>query len=262
MAEDVQWRRAVALARAAVEVGCDLTMKRHRQILVLVDMNGTLLVRSKQRLAGREPDVSSSGMHYYVREHADALMEWLRNQRYVVMAFYTSMRMSSAQPAVDLLCRGATIFDREFNQHDPSGDNPWDTMRDLNKVWQHVDGFDDTNTIVIEDTMRKMRDHPRNVVVVPSYTETTVLGGGDDALVGLPAYIHGLITADDVRQTIAANRYWSNSVVVASGDSNVATPRPHYVRKVTTPASRSKRPPQKKRREHSLPEGVHEPSPL
>ena len=124
----------------------------------------------------------------------------------------TSMREANAQPIARYLTRGkrADMYERKFNKDDASGENSWDTMRDLPKVWgtpaKAAHGFDETNTLVIDDTHRKMREYPSNVLVVPTYDEATVRKGGDDALEYLAAYIDALLDHPDAIRTAVDDR--------------------------------------------------------
>ena len=187
-------------------------------LLVLCDMNGTLVHRSKTVLpVSAKAAVVENGTHYYARDHAEDLVQFLCDaatpsdpaRRRVVFAFYTSMREANAQPIARYLTKGkrADMYERKFNKDDASGENSWDTMRDLPKVWgtpaKAAHGFDETNTLVIDDTHRKMREYPSNVLVVPTYDEATVRKGGDDALEYLAAYIDALLDhPDDIRTAV------------------------------------------------------------
>ena len=79
-------------------------------------------------------------------------------------------------------------------------------MRDLEKVWAApgpARGFGPTNTVMIDDTARKMREHPHNVVVVPSFDERDVVRDKDDVLEFLLAYLDMVLEEPgDVRETI------------------------------------------------------------
>lgn len=81
------------------------------------------------------------------------------------------------------------IYDRRFNAHDPDGANPWDTTRDLPKIWSTHGrvgaGFGPKNTVVVDDTPRKMRHMSAGLVVVPEYKEACIIAafgvrGGQD----------------------------------------------------------------------------------
>lgn len=71
------------------------------------------------------------------------------------------------------------VYDRPFNAHDPEGANPWDTTRNLPLVWSTPgragEGFGPGNTVMVDDTPRKMRFMDAGLVVVPEYTEASVV---------------------------------------------------------------------------------------
>lgn len=76
------------------------------------------------------------------------------------------------------------VYDRPFNARDPHGANPWDTTRDLPLIWSTPgragSGFGPRNTVMVDDTPRKMRFMDAGLVVVPEFTAASVveaLGG-------------------------------------------------------------------------------------
>ena len=71
-------------------------------LLVLLDMNGTLLVRAKARVA-RDADLVHAKLHYYVRPGCRELVAALRGAPGVRLAFYTSMQRRNAAPILELL---------------------------------------------------------------------------------------------------------------------------------------------------------------
>jgi hypothetical protein len=133
---------------------------------------------------------------YYIRPGAQELVQALLGCPNATIGFYTSMQGTNASPAVDFIAgRGwerakgqgkeakAHLFDRRYNKKDPTGENDWDTMRDLPRVWQELvergtpkNCFGPHNTIMLDDTWRKMRAHPNNVIVIPEYEASTIMG--------------------------------------------------------------------------------------
>jgi len=194
---------------------------RLARILVLLDMNGTLLYRAKSELpCGRKPDLDVSGVRYYLREGAKELAVWLDGHPRVSLAFYTSMQGKNARPAVQLLLgkeRGAAVdvYDRPFNVPDPDGANAWDTMRDLPKLWAAphgvARGHGPPSTVMIDDSHRKMRHCPNNVLVVDEYSEAAVLNGTER-------------TADRTFPLSALARYLSVMLQHVTTDVRKATP--------------------------------------
>jgi hypothetical protein len=118
-------------------------------LLVLLDMNGTLLFRARRELECRRADIKHDVFHYFFRPYAQELVLWLLQHPRARVAFYTSMRMSNALPAVAHLLKAETplapglehlglepyVYDREFTAPDPEGQHSWSTKRDLDRVW-------------------------------------------------------------------------------------------------------------------------------
>lgn len=71
------------------------------------------------------------------------------------------------------------VYDRPFNAPDAEGANHWDTVRDLPRIWSTPgrtgSGFGPHNTVMVDDTLRKMRYQSAGLVIVPEYTEASVM---------------------------------------------------------------------------------------
>lgn len=71
------------------------------------------------------------------------------------------------------------VYDRPFNARDPHGANSWDTTRDLPLIWSTPGragaGFGPANTVMVDDTPRKMRFMDAGLVVVPEFKAACVL---------------------------------------------------------------------------------------
>ncbi|CAM9687065.1 unnamed protein product [Chrysoparadoxa australica] len=182
--------------------------RQERPLLVLLDMNGTILRRAKSDLiGGRKPDLLHNSIRYYMRPHAITLVDLLRSHPRARLGFYTSMRRENALPAVTwLLGKSAKdstgeasriLYHRGFNKRDPLGSNHWDTMRDIPKVWRTPkmigSGFNASNTIMVDDTPRKMREMPGNVIVLPEFTEVAVVNGNDNVIPQVCSYLQTLL---------------------------------------------------------------------
>ena len=192
-------------------------------------MNGTLLVRAKERVA-RDADLVHAKLHYYVRPGCLELVKALREQPGVRLAFYTSMQRRNAVPIIEHLFGAGCLsgpaafglYDRSYNVEDSSGANSWDTMRDLTRIWSEAGsvghGFSELDTVMVDDTPRKMRHLPHNAVIVPEYDEAAVTRAAragapaDGVLPALLAYLERLLprasaTGCDVRDLIRARPF-------------------------------------------------------
>eukprot|EP00039_Didymoeca_costata_P001750 m.54800 g.54800 ORF g.54800 m.54800 type:complete len:417 (+) comp10951_c0_seq3:180-1430(+) len=149
------------------------------KLLVLLDMNGTLLSREKKVVPGREPDFRHKGTKYYLRPGAKHLVQQLVALPAIRVAFNTSMTGGNAKPAIVAIAgqswhQKVALYDREYQKHDSTGEKKWDTIRDLDAIWKaeasNGQQFDRSNTVMVDDTFRKMREHADNVLIVPTYS--------------------------------------------------------------------------------------------
>ncbi|CAN0374913.1 unnamed protein product [Ectocarpus sp. 12 AP-2014] len=175
---------------------------KNKQVLILLDMNGTLLHRAKKPLRVSNDGGGGGGgdstwgapafvhgenvpLNYYMRPGAVELVAALEAHPRARLAFYTSMRGVNALPAARFLMpddsssTAPEVYDRPFNARDPHGANAWDTTRDLPLIWSTPGrtgaGFGPGNSIMVDDTPRKMRFMDAGLVVVPEFTEACAL---------------------------------------------------------------------------------------
>ena len=168
--------------------------RENPNLLVLIDMNGTLLLREKKCLPGRAPDFIHAKKYYYMRPGAKDFVKEIIAMPGIRFAFYTSMLETNAKPAISNLAGrgwekdGVQLYARDYQKHDPNGKNKWDTMRDLDKIWKeemtnHGYKFGPHNTVMIDDTPEKMREHPHNVLIVPEMTAASLVREDGDSSV-------------------------------------------------------------------------------
>lgn len=117
------------------------------------------------------------------------------------IAFYSSMTGKNATAAaanLDPSCR-LHVYAREFNKPDSASENQWAVIRDLRAVWASPGrpGFQHSarSTIMIDDTCRKLREHPDNLVQVPEYTAKCVERGEGFSLSLLTSHIRDILEA-------------------------------------------------------------------
>lgn len=192
-----------------------MTPRQSGPILILLDMNGTLLLRLKGKLAGLRPDLTHAGLNYYFRAGVCDLVSMLLDHPRVVLAFYTSMRESNALPAVLQISGGrkrVEIYDRDFNKKDEwDGAKDWDTVRDMHKIWTTKGragyGFNARNTVMVDDSSRKMRQFPGNLVLIPEFKRQEHYKDG--TMDRLSTYLSSLLsqTGDDVRPLLASEKF-------------------------------------------------------
>ncbi|CAM9274870.1 unnamed protein product, partial [Ectocarpus fasciculatus] len=174
-------------------------------LLILLDLNGTLLFRSMDTL----PTEKSFYKHrddqrkYYYRPFAHDFVAYLLEQRHtndcVQVAFYSSMTGKNATAAAGYLdsTHRMHVYPRNYNQRDLASDNEWAVIRDLHAVWgaAGTPGFEHTarSTVMIDDTCRKLREFPENLVQVPEYTAESVVQGEGFHLQLLKTHIEAIV---------------------------------------------------------------------
>jgi len=115
----------------------------------------------------------------------------------------------------------------DFNEKDVTrGINPWDTRRNLEAVWTShqtsatigedtiVTKFDGRSTLVIDDSRRKMRYYPFNVLIVPEFGEADLkqlsVSEFDTTMKDLQDYIDRMLCTGpprDVRTYVESNTF-------------------------------------------------------
>merc|ERR1711916_226990 len=113
------------------------------------------------------------------------------------------------------------VLDRTFNKHDPEGEERWDTMRDLDAVWEQVlepAGYGPETTIVVDNEVRKVREVEDNALVVASFEADGVAGEseveGYATMSALRTYLFDLLDEmeGDVRPVISSSPFDSTIV--------------------------------------------------
>lgn len=153
--------------------------------------------------------------YVYIRPHARELICCLLNDSRCEVAVYTSIMAKNIMPIVQafdthhkemsrqghfetISCGASTastgyideysstmmddslgLFDQEYNSNDPQGENEWDTVRDLNKIFRarkvRAGGFGKHNTLIVDAEARKVKNCKGNAIVLQEYTEHHLL---------------------------------------------------------------------------------------
>jgi hypothetical protein len=168
-------------------------------ILILLDMNGTLLIRHPSKILDFPPDLFFNDRYYYIRPHVKYFLQWLNDIHFVKLAFYTSMQYKNANAALSSLVGNNSqifLYAQEYNKSDPHGDKPWSMLRDLPKIWNCKDtpayNHNHYNTLMIDDSISKMREYPDNVLVIPEYSVEMVTYENDKTIQQLTSCIEDI----------------------------------------------------------------------
>ena len=167
-------------------------------ILVLIDLGGTCFYRASkpgERVDSVKPDFTQKGKAVYFRPGVDKLLNKLASHPRVSLSFYSSIMRQNIQPIMHKLLESKRltkglqqkigIFDQEFNS--PMIENwlmerlmekRWDTYRDLEKVfadpWCKKQGFNLTNTLLVDSDAKKIQLYIPNAIQTKAYTFSDV----------------------------------------------------------------------------------------
>ena len=132
--------------------------------------------------------------HYYRPMFDDFLAQLLAHPR-IKLGFYTSIMRKNVMPLLFKIFelsklsphRNAIfeVFDQNYNVPDiGEGKKEYATKRSLEKVLEHQSckdlGFGFHNTLLIDSEFDKVRDYPKNSIVLKPYEASEVLAPSED----------------------------------------------------------------------------------
>lgn len=190
-----------------------LRKERTHRILVLMDMNGSLLCKlgkdGRDGYPGKRsirPDFSDKNNDFWVRPHAKEFLESiLHPASKIAFAIYTSRQMRNALPQVTMLFKSigrpdlqekvfAIFAGDEFSVPDPDA-GPYKSKRSLPRIWRDPRTcaargvkFDMCNTVNLDNEVSKIREHLENGIVVPTFGSREI-GSADEILLELKDYL-------------------------------------------------------------------------
>ncbi|KAJ3015816.1 hypothetical protein HKX48_004373 [Thoreauomyces humboldtii] len=216
-------------------------------ILLILDLNGTLLERltdSVEKKAARdnphcpeEPDFVLNGAS---RPYLDAFLhEIFRN---FAVAAWTSATARNAPFMIDQVFGSharhlAFGWSRERCSGIEGRQGGYVARKDLNAVWSDPDvnfygGWNEANTILIDDTLEKASYTPANGLHLPPFTvmDASYDPMADTALLSLIKYLRDLHTADpyDVRHYMSTTPAFRMSAPTRGRPSVATTPYEPY----------------------------------
>ncbi len=200
-------------------------MERRPRYFVLFDMNGTLLHKSLKKIKGaREPDkLVKKIIRLYVRPDIVQLFSPVLSMEGVRVGLFSSMRRQTVAPMLDALldflsCKdkkeSILIFDREYCIPDPLSDDPKDTLKSLDLVWDGAYakklGMHPHNTVLIENDVKKASRCVPNLIRMVPYGEADVLHpqpDRDSLLQHYRKYLEDMFRSatEDVREYISTH---------------------------------------------------------
>lgn len=183
-----------------------------RKLLVILDLNGTLLCRTRMLNGCRDK------YNPWPRTNLPPFLDYLFREHHVVV-------YSSAMQGTILNLLKATMprehrskIMRVFTREDM--DIPrkyfklkvstfkrlsmvWDVLAEQNNDWE----FDQTNTVLMDDSSEKASSEPYNHLLVPEYTVDIHNAGGDEALGNIAGYLDEVRKWENVSSYIRENPF-------------------------------------------------------
>ena len=199
-------------------------MCKSREILIVFDLNGTLLFRVKNSSEKKKAmlanwysphDFSVNGTKVYRRQHLHTLMETISTNNDYQYAVWTSAEPKNAVKLAEKLFAGYSkqplfVFDRTHCTNAIKGEKTSNVFKNLelifkskrlSKTWR----WSEKNTILVEDTSTKALMHPNNLYLIPSFNVIDRDPAGDNALEQLARWLKHLSSLEvvpDVREAI------------------------------------------------------------
>jgi len=188
-------RLSILVERSYYEKFYEATIKRFK-IVILIDLGGSLFFRSCDKDLPNDFDFKMKRYKYYFRPgYKELLLRLAANPRTVV-AFYSSMLRKTITPVMlELLSDPELaavkdkigIFDRAYcsemrdsKYYSELKEEPFDTYRDLQLVFNdsfcQENGFDGSNTLVIDSDSRKVQFCIENALITEPYLKEDVIG--------------------------------------------------------------------------------------
>lgn len=188
--------------------------KRKRNLFF--DLNGTLILRSQteQHFKGEK-----KLKQRYITLRPGIIPVLAKLKEFYNFYIYSSMTKANIQETISEFFRGVEfveIFDREWNKRDPKGVNQWDTIRDMEKIWEYLKekGIDDTNTIIIENEARKVEEIKSNAIIVQSISPVELRNNSTEVADHLCDYLFKIAEEKgDVKKILEKHPYVNDNLV-------------------------------------------------
>lgn len=178
-----------------------------KQYLLLIDLNGTMCHRARKRIkCSVQHSFRAKAYYVYPRPSLAIFMDTMQKKDTLDLYINTSITRDNAMLMVKKLLPDQFdtltphLFGQEMSKPDPKGKERWDTMRDLNRVWNHLSKYGPSNTIVVDNDAKKCRECLPNTILVPPFINRRGLRS-IDVLPRLQDYLTQLADAqpEDVR---------------------------------------------------------------
>ncbi|KAG0377571.1 hypothetical protein BGX24_005876 [Mortierella sp. AD032] len=196
-----------------------------KKLLVILDLNGTLFYSDDDHYKAR----SYTKRPYFVQ----LLLFLYANCRVMIWSSATRQRVSNMVAAGGFV--GLEKMDRIWNREHlqlrlKDFNRKVLTLKDLEFVWREIESerscakpeqllaggkyefrFDQTNTVLIDDSPHKSQLQPHNCMIVPDFDKTRMQRGNDNELLKVVHYIKELLYQDNVSAYMRIRPFDTNS---------------------------------------------------
>lgn len=174
-----------------------IAVQRKFPILILIDVGGSILYRSGDKLAlerrGRDTFCQIRQHYHYYRPQFQHFLASLVSHPRVKLAFNTSITRKNVMPLLfqmfDLKELNPyramifAVFDQTYQVPD-QGPKGYETKRSLERIFDYQEcknlGFGLSNTLMIDSEAKKVRDYKDNSVIIKPYSLDQVLSPSED----------------------------------------------------------------------------------
>ncbi|KAF9282589.1 hypothetical protein BGZ68_005865 [Mortierella alpina] len=213
--------RSITPSYTTVAAKTPVTLKEPRKLLVILDLNGTLFYRNKanRRSVTARPHLGK--FLDFLFEHC-RVMVWSSAQPHSVKAMLSlgfGDRVSRLDrvwsrdhfrlPAVDYARKVLTIKDLEYVWEGIEKEKT--AQPDAGKHPKYAVQFDQTNTVLIDDSKHKTQLQPHNGLALRDFDQDLARAGTDTELLKVRAYLEKLIYQENVSAYMRLHPFDSNA---------------------------------------------------
>ncbi|KAH7318707.1 HAD-like domain-containing protein [Stachybotrys elegans] len=196
-----------------------------RQILVVLDLNGTLLYRPNKRQPTK----------FIERPHAKDFMDYCLDT--FTVAIWSSARPDNVNHMVAQLltpeqrAKCVVVWARDkFGLDQADYDGRVQCYKRLSRIWadpeiqkSHPDAdqggrWDQSNTVLVDDSLEKARSEPCNLLEIPDFVG--LAGEPPHVLPQVHDYLNNLCRQSDISQFVRQNRFMLDPSYKLQGDAD------------------------------------------
>ncbi len=139
-------------------------------ILIVLDLNGVLLESTHKRKEGYRYDFRARHKYVYFRPGMFRFLKFLKDHPMIRVAVWTSCIGVNADAIVNRVFSDIPLEFRYSREQCEEVPGPgFGTIKDLTRVWKEFPSWNETNTIMIDDSEEKITRQPDNLLRVSEF---------------------------------------------------------------------------------------------